>query len=476
MKIIERLVSNIYIKLLFWFCLSALFMIGYPLSPFFEQFPFHDSGVYITESDMILNGAVIYRDFIEQKGPLLYLFEVGGLSVGGLSAIWCLCCLWGAIIAAITDKICSIFSNNAVAVFITATITMLMTERFGGNNTAELIVTPFLLWSIYLLLKSFCDQRIPPFLHSFIIGMTISIIIFVKANIAGVPLFLLFVFFVYSIKKNQIKTFIICISGVIVGALAVVAPIMAYFMHKNALSDFINTYFLFNYKFAANTSEPISIIDRFLIFIKLSFLKPVCIFGWCFVLLAFFIEKSKKELKIFLLCLSIIIVEAVSVAFIPGRDHFYYITPMLPLFAFFIIMCLSANGLYQKVSIVGTVALFAYLGTKSVHEIMVRPVIYKEELNLCAFIKEHTSKEDNVIFYNAPVGCYFSSGKLCPSKYPYVIPNGFLRDEIIADYLSREPLYFVIKEGKTFPMDRLIGYEQIDYPSKTYKIFKLLEY
>lgn len=87
-----------------------------PLNPFSKAMPTADSSVFIYGSNLIKEGKVLYKDFFDHKGPILYIIELIGLGLanGNTVGIWVVEVIFMFINLCLLYKISRLFSKNII--------------------------------------------------------------------------------------------------------------------------------------------------------------------------------------------------------------------------------------------------------------------------------------------------------------------------------------------------------------------------
>ena len=110
-----------------------------------------------------INGKILYKDFFDHKGPMLYLFETIGLAIsnGNTVGIWILEVMFMFANLCMLYKISRLYSNskyiNILATIITI-IPILACLQFG--NLSEEFASPFIIYSLYVFSKFIITKKV----------------------------------------------------------------------------------------------------------------------------------------------------------------------------------------------------------------------------------------------------------------------------------------------------------------------------
>lgn len=247
------------------FCL-LLSIIGLTLasknSPIYAFNDWVDANAFFTVGKSILSGLLPYRDFFEQKGPILYLiYMIGALiSYRSFIGIYFLEIISFTISLYYLAKIINIFLNKKYLYLILPLFTAISLSSiyFLSGGSAEEFVLPFLAISFYHFLNLLINDKINNKII-FIEGFLAGIIFLIKYTLLGFWfVFIVTIFIKHILKKeykNAIKNCLLFLSGMFVPIIITIF----FLLLNNSLKDFINDYFIIN--ITAYTSEG-TIFDR----------------------------------------------------------------------------------------------------------------------------------------------------------------------------------------------------------------------
>ena len=247
-KNIEKI--NIYL-----YCLVVSFVFLLICSKSSFLYPLNDwvdSNCFFTVGKGMMNGKVIYRDLIEQKGPLLYfihgiaylisnktfigvfIFEV--ISFSGFL-------YWGYKINVLFIK------SKYIKILITLIAMMILTcFSFCKGDSAEEFIVPLLTVSLYYFLYYFKNENYKRMDYKILFtnGIIAGCVLWIKYTMLGFWFgWMMFIFINMVINKDfyrGIKSCIVFLMGILVATL----PWIIYFASNNGLNEWINTYFIMN--------------------------------------------------------------------------------------------------------------------------------------------------------------------------------------------------------------------------------------
>ena len=229
-----------------------------PLVPFNHSC---DANCMFTIGRGILAGKTVYKDLIDQKGPLIFYLHAAGALISSKSyiGIWIfewIACLITMLFGIKIRKLFIKSSNIAIDLLSVAmTASVYCSYSFLYGDTSEGYVIPLILCSLYLCFKSILDSDYP--MRRFIlIGIEIGLIFWSKYTLCGAYVGLALFFLVLLIKDKNYKNLIRMVISVIAGFVLVAIPILFIFWSKNALNDLIRVYFtdnIFNYNMSSSS-------------------------------------------------------------------------------------------------------------------------------------------------------------------------------------------------------------------------------
>lgn len=300
-------------------------------SPIYPMNDWVDVDCIFTVGRSLNNGAVLYKDIFDHKGPILYFLYAIAAFISDTSYIG----LWLLEIISITGFL--FFSMKCVGIFTENTkylyallpffaLFVLTANAFAhGGSTEELTLLP-LTYSLYYFLRLMNGKRIKPIEH-FLVGACVGLVFWMKYTIIGLYLGAYVYLLIYVIVKKDLKTFI-CMLKNLVGFLIITAFVIAYFACNSALMDLWEVYFygnIFLYGETATLGSKIYFMIANLIGTslvnKLLFIPTYIGFLWMLI-------KRRKET---LFCIAAFATSVLGIFF--GSAYYYY-SLVLAAFAF----------------------------------------------------------------------------------------------------------------------------------------------
>lgn len=228
-----------------------------------------DPACFYMAGRAILHGYVPYVDFVDVKGPLLFLFFALGEAFGGVSGVALLFVITLFLSLLAFYKISCLYIKNRGFCILSAIfpLLLLLCPGFDAGGRAEEIVLPFMSWAIYLSLRYIRELENKNHLTfaSCFLGVCGAVSLFSKYNIT-LPFFSLWVYlFLCSCCRDK-RMALICFLSCGAGFLAISLPTVLYMIYTHSLYDFFSVYFILNFETYAEFSRTCSLANKVLTF------------------------------------------------------------------------------------------------------------------------------------------------------------------------------------------------------------------
>lgn len=246
-------------------------------SPRYAINPWNDANAFFTVGRAMANGATLYKDIFEQKGPLLYLIHAAASLISGTSffGVYIMQSVSLSATAFAAYKISALYLNTCWSVF-SSVLTCFITVNSGCyyyGDSAEEFCLPLLMASLYFFCAYFKNTQQnsigkPAF---FVVGFFAGCVAMIKFTLIGFWFAWAVYISLYTwIAKKDFKKAAINALVFIGGMAASIVPWLVYFAVNGGFKDFINTYFVIN-----ATAYPIERHYSFLVRLR----KPLGVFS-----------------------------------------------------------------------------------------------------------------------------------------------------------------------------------------------------
>ncbi len=212
-------------------------------------------------------GAIPYRDFFDQKGPLLFFINM--IAYGSHFPRLALM-LIQTIFMTVTFTVCykalhkRLEKNLSIIVFVVFVLYYSLTIN-GGNLTEEYSI-PFLMIAIIPELEWInSGNRTHPYRLAFVDGIATGIISMLVLKNAIPLVLLVFMVGIKLIVSKEWKTLFQNVAAGLVGFILPIIPWVIYFAQNKSVREFITAVLLYNFSYLEGTSGGIRISVRVLL-------------------------------------------------------------------------------------------------------------------------------------------------------------------------------------------------------------------
>ena len=226
-------------------------------SPLYPLNDWVDSNAIFTVGKSLWSGKIVYRDLFDHKGPLLhFIYAIGALispkSFFGLWLIEIVACYFTLLFAYRTVRLFA--DERSILVMPLFAVLVYSSRAMCHGGSAEEFCLPFVTCAIYIAVKSLKEKTPISPKELMVIGLTASVVFWIKYTMLGLYIGWVLLPLVVAIKEKNWK-FIRNLFLIIPACLAAVSiPVIGFFLIVGAAPDLFQTYFyanLFNYKTSA---------------------------------------------------------------------------------------------------------------------------------------------------------------------------------------------------------------------------------
>ena len=382
-----------------------------------------DPNAYLYCAKQILNGDIMYKELYDNKGPVLYLFNIVGLLMGGGNAtgLWFVELTLLFVSSIFIFKSVCLYFNRWIALLATLSCLLLIFPLLGGGGFSEEYGFSFMSVSLYYFLHFFKYQNVNKY-HFAIIALCLACAFLIKPTFIALWVTgYLFVFFIL-LKNNRLKELLPISLISVIAIIAVCLPFALYFTYTDSWADF--RFYFWEYNTAYS-----DISSNILLRTCMRFWFPghfmLSLVGRIHIILFFFMgiiyfKRLIRQIESFFIFLAIILTN--SMISVGNYDFLNYYIPFVPLLAlpyatvcYFFIKKLSVN---PKLIVF---LLFLMFGAGCI----ILKDIYKgsdSTENLIAFIKENSEESDKITALGFSCWIYIQSDRESVSKYFYQSP------------------------------------------------------
>ena len=325
---LNKILSNILIILILAI-ISILILMQSPINPLGDKINTTDSAVFIYGGNLIRSGRILYKDFFDHKGPMLYLFETIGLTIsnGDTIGIWILEIIFMFANLCMLYKISRLYSNSKHINMLATIITIIsIFECLQCGNFSEEYALPFILYSLYVFSKFTITGKAKN-MEIYLVGVCLAIVVMLRPNMISLWLIYIPMVIIDYISNKKYIELLKTIGIFLLGTITVILPILLYFIFNNAFSDFIYCFLSFNFAYTSDSGNVSGIINTILFFvlnIKINILIP------CILIISLIRRKCKKiEYKEVIMQILFFIATLLLIS-ISGRKYGHYAMILIP--------------------------------------------------------------------------------------------------------------------------------------------------
>lgn len=262
-RVVPIVANSIFVALLL-----TLTDILSPIYPLFETW-YSDQYIFELTGKMWAEGGVPYVDFWDQKGPMIFLFNMLGWKLTGSSlGIFLLTVVWAAITINTLYLLAKEFAPKQYGTAISIAIAWISAIWIGilcapSWDLIEPLCLPFLAISLLIAVRWFKlsgngAKPSVPWWHPFVYGISFSVCLLSRLTNALSVCVIVLVITVMLITWKQWKALFACALSFIAGIALPLVPFCIYFVVHQAFYDFLYGTILFNLSYAGGAESLLS--------------------------------------------------------------------------------------------------------------------------------------------------------------------------------------------------------------------------
>ena len=374
----------------------------YPLNPW------DDAKVYLTIGNAMLSGKELYVDIFDHKGPVLFfIHEVAAMfsrsSFIGIYLIELVCCFF---FLRYSLRIMRLFSSSFFTLPLTCLLGVIVysSDFFSYGDSVEEFALPVLAHCLYYMLRFVRNQFVPTRWQSFIMGVGLALIFWMKFNLLffylGAVLALAFI----AWKHKQFEDLKHVVLWVIVGVFAVTVPVLGYFAVHGTLDALWESYFMINifqYHGVATNGEP-----------AFWWFKIVKLAIWAVLMLPVYFLNERWEVKLLIYATYGVLL----LSFATMTVQFYY---FLTIYTFFPILVSYIRNYTPTLCTYLCMALVCVIGTATNWNIvsLLNGTFSRSVLEMAEIINANESDDSEVLTFSSyDTGIYLFTRHLPPNR------------------------------------------------------------
>lgn len=331
------------------------------MSPFSSHLYACDACCYYVAGMSWAHGLVPYVDFIDVKGPLLFLIYAIGYwldanSTGGIYTILSLCTFFSYLAVYRTSLL--FLKNHAQAFLAISLLTffLFLPFFFGYGGRTESLVMPLIMWIFYLMVKIYHPQKQVReqdyAILAYLLGISTASCFLIKYSLAAFPLCAtaLVASELFFSRRTNLWKFIL---RAFCSAAALSLPFGIYMLLTDSLDDFCERYLFFG--FAQSSASPAGVemnpLVYWILFLWGAFKRYISINAWELPVLItpLFIAAYLMYQKYAMKHIAVIVISVISLEALTLFSPFpYYRLILVPFILFEILIVIHLIGVTRN--------------------------------------------------------------------------------------------------------------------------------
>ena len=406
---------SLFLGIITWFTLATSVRKGLPLldASIFEYFGYAMS-----------HGQRMYLELFDHKGPVIFLINYLGYSIGASLGIKILYIASLMIFFYIGYYISRLFTGIRNS-FVVLVITFIIFESFfEGGWGLEGYILPCLTYSLYIFLKYFLEDKINKY-EIILNGFSFAVVLFTKANMIGIWLIFSLLVTIKLIYQKQFSIFLKYIALFITGSALFIVPLCCFLWFQGSLKEMFYQSVVMNFIYSKESGylTVMEMIKWYMNQVNVLQLNLMIVIAMIAVW---------KQYGIKILFYNGAFIFCLMLALISKRAYLHYLIVLIPLFIPYISVAINkfmnkSSLLYFLIFTIGLV--FIYWGP--IHgikdRVTNRSIDYSvNEKEVADYIHQHTNEQDRIYSHRLNGIIYLYSERLSSTKF-FFVPS--LKDE-----------------------------------------------
>lgn len=465
-----KLTMNKFQALVTLLCLSIIILLQDPFAPFANKVAAYDPGVFIYSAKEMIRGGLIYKDFFDHKGPVLYLLNVIGLVLfdGNLVGIWIIDLASLTTAAFFMFKAAELFTSRFVAL-LAVSYTLFLSAVLEPGNSTQFFALPFICISLFLFLRSFAEDRDFKMFDLVLIAGSFTLTFLLQPNLVTLWCGFGTVALTKGLSEKNVRYLCRNFLFIIAVIAITLVPFLLYAFDNHLLSNAISCFWTFNRAYS-HPSFGTTVKGAYFALANIEKGHAVIPVAFYLGYLALHFKEIDNKLVHAGIVLSLFLTLFIGCG-LSGLNYPHYSIILLPLICLVTTFCFEY--LRQKYSVTNWLLLFivtTFSWRLAALQICNTYNAFKpdERLNaLVEFIQKNTDKNDRIAVVGNDSQLYYLSDRKSSSRFHYTSPlfavTGFKID-IVQQYLDDLHLN----------SPKLIAIKTVDYPQQPAFIQKFL--
>lgn len=395
---------------------------------------FWDAAVYLNVSKNLVEGQVLYKDIVDNKGPVLYFINYIGLKLGGEILVCFIEFTFIYISLLYMYKCVQLINDDKIKSLLAVFITFICYALFFTYGlTCESYALTFSMIAMYECIKFYKNDRFTK-VQCIIIGVLCALTFFIRANLINVFIGFGLGIGIKLIINKRFKELLKYVLYSFIGFFIICIPIFMYLVINNCMNEFINNVFLINTELSKiGITKAIRMIARM---IPITYIIIII-----YMAIAVYSILNKKQEFISIMCLIIITIYLNSIS---ADLYYHYLIAFLP------IILLAYNKIIEMLSkimpnkkfsyVLISLSIVVYLTIEHFYKINYKKIFifetYQPNNEIIKYIQENTDKTDKIAVLDFADEIYYLSDRRPVSRITYVLSLGTFESNVQTNMLE----------------------------------------
>ena len=466
---------------LFGVCLFIL--LQSPIAPYAKSVIGVDSGIYIYSARQILDGQLMYKDIVDNKGPFLYLINLIALLIFNrhFIGIWIfeLVSLFSASI--IMYKTARFFAGKVSSLSAVVAGMLFLVICIGRGNLTEEWALPYISLAMYIFTDYLKNNKPLTVFRLFVLSLTFVLTFMIRANLVAIWAGFGIVLLIKWIVEKRYRELIRSLSFILLFAALSILPFLLRFYSKGILTDAVYWVFTFN-MFDYNSGSPESLSAILKTFLNISYIGIIIPF--LIAIYMFFRDRSLIHGGV----LSALIFTLLSCSL--GHSFWHYYTIFVPLLVipYSYLFSIIKENISKRIYIFIFTLFIAFYSVFIGRQLW---LIYDNYMRkndnalkmekLTEIITRNTKPTDKILVKGQQTQVYLYSNRTSATRFPYTQErSSIVKERYVKEAAEALPKLIIQYDNEnrfdSFSLDSLLNnrYQLIETVKNT-EIWKLNE-
>ena len=233
---IATIVNSKFYPLLLFFASFVFVTLFSRSTSFLYVFEGADPSIFKQMGRAILKGKIMYIDYFDNKGCLLYFIHALGFWLGGDFFLLLMQACSLTITLFVWDKILALYRNQNQRLICLGIILFLLLCFYGAGDQTQEWCLPFISYPLLVYFRAYKTKTEIRRFQMFLVGLCFGVITFIQVNNACAFLGIVAYHWILYIQKKDFRKLFLSIGCFVAGWLIIALPCVLYFYIVNVSS------------------------------------------------------------------------------------------------------------------------------------------------------------------------------------------------------------------------------------------------